>query len=158
MRLTIMTDYAMRLLMHVGNHPERLCTISEIAQAHAVSEPHLMKVTHRLAQAGWLQTIRGKNGGMRLAKPPGDIRLGDIVRCTENEMALVECMGPSSQCALNGRCRLTGIMQQALTAFLTHLDSYTLEDILPATDAGDDAANGAASEHLLRELRVLRHT
>ncbi|MFA5487836.1 MAG: Rrf2 family transcriptional regulator [Candidimonas sp.] len=159
MRLTIMTDYAMRLLMHVGNHPDRLCTISEIAQAHAISEPHLMKVTHRLAQDGWLQTIRGKNGGMRLAKPPREIRLGDVVRCTENDMALVECMGAGSLCSLNGRCRLTGIMQHALAAFLEQLDRHTLADILTAADAqNDNATKDGAPALPLRELGAARQT
>jgi len=153
MRLTIMTDYAMRLLMHVGQNQDRLCTISEIAQAHAISEPHLMKVTHRLAQGGWLKTVRGKNGGMKLAKPPQEIRIGDIVRCTENDMALVECMGSGSQCTMAGRCRLTGIMQEALALLLQHLDGFTLEDILPSGTTSD---GGADVEHLLQDLR-LRH-
>src|SRR5690606_39020778 len=69
MRLTQHSDYAMRLLMYVGGHPDRLCTISEVARAYGISEPHLMKVTHRLSQHGWLETVRGKNGGMRLAMP-----------------------------------------------------------------------------------------
>src|SRR3546814_9756793 len=80
MRLTTMTDYAMRLLMYVGRHLDRLCTIAEVAQAYGISEPHLMKITHRLAQRGWLETIRGKNGGMRLAHPPEEINLGAVVR------------------------------------------------------------------------------
>src|SRR5690606_4180316 len=84
MRLTTMTDYAIRLLMYVGRHPDRLCTIAEIARAYDISEPHLMKITHRLAQRGWLETIRGKNGGMRLAMAPQDINLGAVVRDTEN--------------------------------------------------------------------------
>jgi len=131
MRLTTLTDYAMRLLIYVGQHPERLCTIAEVAQIHGISEPHLMKVTHRLSQAGWLETVRGKNGGMRLAKPAQDIRLGDVVRDTENDLTLVECFAGTSHCLLVGQCRLAGILHSALSQFLLHLDQYTLADILP---------------------------
>ena len=131
MRLTAMTDYAMRLLMYVGEHPDRLCTISEIAQAHGISEPHLMKITHRLAQKGWLETIRGKHGGMRLARPAREMSLGSIVRDTENDMALIECFQPNSKCTLTGHCRLTHIIDQALQDFLRRLDQYSLADILP---------------------------
>jgi Rrf2 family nitric oxide-sensitive transcriptional repressor len=147
MRLTAMTDYAMRLLMYVGRHPDRLCTISEIAQAYGISEPHLMKITHRLAQRGWLETIRGKNGGMRLARPPGDINLGAVVRDTENDLALVECLGPGehNSCVLTGICGLSAIFQGALAAFLEHLDGHTLADILgPALPKGTgDGADAA---------------
>jgi Rrf2 family nitric oxide-sensitive transcriptional repressor len=80
MRLTTMTDYAMRLLMYVGQHPERLCTISEVAHAYEISEAHLMKITHQLGMSGWLETVRGKGGGMRLAAAPADINLGTVVR------------------------------------------------------------------------------
>lgn len=134
MRLTTLTDYSMRLLIYLGQHPARLCTIAEIARAHGISEPHLMKVTHRLAQAGWLETVRGKNGGIRLGKPPRQIRLGDVVRDTENDMFLVECLSGNTDCRLAGRCRLTGILQGALDQFLLHLDQFTLQDILvPST-------------------------
>ena len=132
MRLTTLTDYAMRLLIYVGQHPERLCTIAEVAQMHGISEPHLMKVTHRLSQTGWLETVRGKHGGMRLAKPAQEIRLGDVVRDTENDLTLVECFAGGSHCLLVGQCRLAGILQSALTQFLVHLDQYTLADILVA--------------------------
>ena len=132
MRLTAMTDYSMRLLMYLGDHPERLCTIAEVARAHGISEPHLMKITHRLAQAGWVETTRGKNGGMRLAREPEEISLGAVVRDMENDLAVVACLGGQTDCILLGRCGLTHIMQGALDQFLAHLDRYTLADILPA--------------------------
>lgn len=132
MRLTTMTDYALRLLMHVARHPDRLCTIAEVAQVYGISEAHLMKVTHQLALAGWLDTVRGKGGGMRLARPPGDIGLGNVVRSVEPDFRLVECMTPEgSACTLDGRCALTGIVDAALQAFLAHMDRYTLADIVP---------------------------
>lgn len=132
MRLTAMTDYSMRLLMYLGNHPDRLCTIAEVAKAHGISEPHLMKITHRLAQAGWVETTRGKNGGMRLARPPAEISIGAVVRDMENDLAVVACLGGQTDCILVGQCALTNIMQGALDQFLAHLDGYTLADIMPA--------------------------
>lgn len=136
MRLTTMTDYAMRLLMYVGRHPDRLCTIAEVAQAYGISEPHLMKITHRLAQRGWLETIRGKNGGMRLAHPPEEINLGAVVRDTENDLALVECFVANNACTLSGQCNLTAIIDGALQQFMQHLDRYTLADIIPRPMTG----------------------
>lgn len=134
MRLTAMTDYSMRLLMYLGSHPDRLCTIAEVARAHGISEPHLMKITHRLAQNGWVETLRGKNGGMRLAREPAQISVGAVVRDMENDMAIVECLSGTTNCMLAGQCGLTGIMQGALDKFLAHLDAYTLADILPASN------------------------
>lgn len=131
MRLTTLTDYALRLLMHVAQHPDRLCTIAEIAQRYRISEAHLMKVTHRLAQQGWLQTQRGKGGGMRLAHAPRDMPLGRIVRDLESDFAIVECFGSGTSCALDGHCRLAGVFDGALQAFHAHLDGFTLQDILP---------------------------
>ncbi len=132
MRLTVLCDYAMRLLMYVGQHPDRLCTISEIALAHDISEAHLMKVTHQLAQRGWIQTVRGKGGGMRLAHAPEAINLGKLVRSIEPDLDLVECFSSGSSCSLTGNCRLTGILEGALQRFLQHLDDFTLADLLPA--------------------------
>jgi len=137
MRLTTMTDYSLRLLMYLGENPDRLCTISEIAQAYAISQPHLMKVTNRLSRAGWIETIRGKNGGMRLAHEPDQISIGAVVRDTENDLALVECMGDKQDCTLIGRCRLPRIMADALELFMDHLDQFTLADLLPVP--GDTA-------------------
>lgn len=131
-----MTDYSMRLLMYLGNRQERLCTIAEVARAHGISEPHLMKITHRLAQAGWVETTRGKNGGMRLAREPAEIPLGAVVRDMENDLSIVACLGGGqTDCVLVGQCKLTSIMQGALDQFLGHLDRYTLADILPARAA-----------------------
>ena len=130
MRLTTMTDYALRLLMYVAQQPERLCTIAEIAQAHGISEAHLMKVTHQLGLQGWISTVRGKGGGMRLAHAPGDINLGAVVRSIEPDFDLVECFGPNNHCVLPGHCQLAGVLSGALQAFLAHLDGFTLADLL----------------------------
>ncbi len=135
MRLTTMTDYAMRLLIHVAQHPERLCTISEVAGVYRISEAHLMKITHRLGLSGWLETVRGKGGGIRLAAAPADINLGAVVRSIEPDFFLVDCFADSPVCLLTGNCRLTGIVGGALQSFMQHLDRHTLADLLPATSA-----------------------
>lgn len=135
MRLTTMADYALRLLMHVAQRPGRLCTIAEIAQAHGISEAHLMKVTHQLALQGWIVTQRGKGGGMRLAHAPKDIRVGNVVRGMEPDFALVECLGAGGQCTLTGGCRLAGVLGGALDSFMAHLDGFTLADLLPGAPA-----------------------
>jgi len=133
MRLTAMTDYALRLLMYVGRHPKRLCTIAEIAQAHRLSEAHLMKITHQLGLQGWIETVRGRGGGMRLASRPADINLSAVVRGIEHDFDLVECFAAGNQCTLTGHCRLAGVLQGGLRVFLEHLDGYTLADLLPGT-------------------------
>ena len=132
MRQTLMSDYAMRLLMHVAKNPQRLCTISEVAKTYDISEAHLMKVTHQLALAGWIETVRGKGGGMRLAGLPDQINLGAVVKSIEPDFAIVECLADSTEttCQLNGSCQLTGIMTGALQSFLDHLGRYTLADLL----------------------------
>mgnify|MGYP003578344254 FL=1 len=131
MRLTVMTDYALRLLMYVAQRQDRLCTISEIAEAYGISEAHLMKVTHQLAIHGWIETIRGKGGGMRLAHSPAEINLGTVVRNMEADFNLVECFASDSSCLLTGQCALASVLHAALEGFLQHLDARTLGDLLP---------------------------
>ena len=140
MRLTTMTDYALRLLMHVAQQDGRLCTITEVAVRHGVSEAHLMKITHQLALAGFLETVRGRGGGMRLALPASRIGLGDVVRRMESDFALVECFAADSGCALTGGCRLAGVLDEALQAFLARLDACTLADLLPAPRSSSSVA------------------
>lgn len=130
MRLTTLTDYALRVLIYAATHNDRLCTISEIAQAFDISQTHLMKVSQQLAQQGWITTQRGKNGGLQLNQAPDRIRLGAVVRSMEPDFALVECLGPQTACKLSGNCALACILSGALTAFGQHLDCYTLADVL----------------------------
>lgn len=131
MRLTSMTDYALRLLMYLAQQPDRLCTIAEAAQAHGISEAHLMKVTHHLGLLGWIDTVRGKGGGMRLARAPHEIGLGEVVRDMEPDFHLVECFSSGNTCVRTGDCALTGVLHRALQDFLARLDGVTLADIVP---------------------------
>jgi len=137
MRLTMMTDYAMRLLIYVAQRPERLCTIAEVARAYDISEAHLMKVTHQLGLAGWIETVRGKGGGMRLAHRPEDINVGAVVRRMESDFQITECFGSANRCTLTGTCGLNRILNDALRAFLEQLDAHTLADVLPPTHDGN---------------------
>jgi Rrf2 family nitric oxide-sensitive transcriptional repressor len=148
MRLTTMTDYALRLLMYVAHQPGRLCTIAEIAGAYDISQAHLMKITHQLGLAGFIETVRGKGGGMRLAAAPAAINLGAVVRAVEPDFALVECFGAENRCSLTTYCRLAGVLGGALASFLAHLDRHTLADLVP------DRPQGAATVTLNRRPRT----
>lgn len=130
MRLTTMTDYSLRLIMYAGRNRDRLCTIAEIAHVHDISESHLMKITHQLALGGWIETIRGKGGGLRLAREPSDVNLGELVRYIEPDFAIVECLGVGDTCTLTGNCRLTAVVVEALQAFMAKLDATTLADVI----------------------------
>jgi Rrf2 family nitric oxide-sensitive transcriptional repressor len=140
MRLTQHTDFAIRVLMfaasrHLREGSDALSSIREIAEAYGISENHLMKVVHRLAQAGLLETLRGRNGGLRLARPPAETRLGDVVRAVEEDMALVECFSDGSTCPLTGGCHLAAALDGARRAFLAELDTHTLADLVPRARA-----------------------
>jgi Rrf2 family nitric oxide-sensitive transcriptional repressor len=118
--------------MHLAYRKGELCTIGEIATSHAISENHLMKVVHQLARLGYVETLRGKGGGMRLARAPEKIRVGAVVRDMEETLAPAECLDEArhSDCRLLPSCRLQGVLRDAQQAFLQHLDGYTLRDLL----------------------------
>lgn len=130
MRLTLSTDYALRLLMLVGLEPDRLVTIEEVADRFHISKNHLMKVAYQLGQAEYLETVRGRNGGLRLGKAPDQIVVGDVVRTMEPDFAVVECESPTGYCRIAPCCTLRSAMREAVQAFLEKLDQYTLEDLL----------------------------
>ena len=131
MRLTVYTDYSLRVLMFLAVKGDELATIAEIAKAYAISKNHLMKVVHQLGLAGYVETVRGKGGGLRLARPPQDIVLGKVVRRTEPDMALVPCFDPDdASCAIFSGCMLRGVLSEARDAFLAALDRHTLADLV----------------------------
>ena len=130
MRLTRYTDYCLRVLIYLGVKQDELSTIKEIADRYGISKNHLMKVVYELNQRGHVETIRGKNGGMRLGRPPSEINLGGLIRETENDMALVECFAAGNECRLTPSCVLKSVIYEALQAFLAVLDRYTLQDLL----------------------------
>lgn len=130
MRLTNFTDFALRLLMYAAAHEDRLITIEEVSEVYNISRAHLMKVTNALTRAGFLKAVRGRSGGLTLARPPRKIRLGDVVRTTEPDFALVECFGTGNQCLITRSCRLRGILSEGLAAFNAVLDKHTLADLM----------------------------
>lgn len=125
-KLTLFTDYAMRVLLYLGARPERLCSIAEVARAYRVSQNHLMKVVNALAREGYVESVRGRGGGIRLGRPPEEINLGALIRATEDGFQLVDC----EHCVVAPACGVTGVLGEALEAFLGVLDRYTLADML----------------------------
>ncbi len=130
MRLTMLSDYALRVLMYAAANPDRLVTIDETLKAFPVSRGHIMKVVLTLGQAGFLRSQRGRAGGFTLARPPGDIKLGDVLRLTEPDYQMVECLGPQSTCTITRACKLPVIVQAALAAFLAVMDQHSLADVM----------------------------
>jgi Rrf2 family nitric oxide-sensitive transcriptional repressor len=130
MELTYYTDYALRVLVFAGLCQEKLCLISEVAEHYGISENHLMKVVHGLAQGGFVRTYRGKGGGFTLAKDPKDIIIGEVVRHMEGPFKPVECFRTGNKCVITGPCDLPNILDEAFQAFITALDRYTLADLL----------------------------
>ena len=129
MRLTLYTDLSLRLLMFLALKPDGLATIHDAAERYRVSRNHLMKVARQLGQTGFIETVRGRGGGLRLSRPPTEIRIGDVVRTTEEDFRMVECFDPSrNTCGLAPACRLQGVLGEALGAYLAALDKYTLAD------------------------------
>jgi len=130
MRLTHFSDYALRVLMYAAVRGENLITIEETAKLYGISRAHLMKVANQLTRAGYLKAIRGRSGGLALAKRPDAISLGDVLRVTEPDFALVECFTADNRCLITPRCRLRGALHEALAAFVETLDGYTLADLI----------------------------
>jgi len=126
MRFTRYTDYAIRVLIHLGTNADELCSIADIAHAYDISQNHLRKIAQDLATSGFVEAVRGRNGGLRLGRPTKDINLGALVRHTEIGLVLVDC----ENCAIRSACTLPSILAEAVCAFLAVLDRYTLEDLL----------------------------
>ena len=131
MRLTSFTDYSLRVLIFLATEPGRRATIAEIARTFDVSENHLMKVVHSLGKAGLLANVRGKGGGLELARPPEAINVGKVVRITEGRPVPAECFDPErNRCVITPVCNLRGVLAEAVKALYAVLDQYTLADLL----------------------------
>lgn len=138
MRLTLHTDYALRVLVHVGLRDGDLVTINEIAESHGISKNHLTKVVHQLGRDGFLETVRGKYGGIRLLVEPASVRLGDLIRHVEDDFALAQCQRDDgdSYCRTSASCLARRAFDQALGAFFKALDGHTLADMIQAERQG----------------------
>jgi len=131
MQLTMYSDYSLRILLHLAAHKDRLVPLAEITTLHHVSHHHLVKVVQNLVAQGYVQTIRGKSGGMQLAMDAETLNIGNIIRTTEPHMNLLECFDqPTNTCPLIDQCRLKGVLYQARKNFMDTLDAYTLADML----------------------------
>lgn len=152
MRLTTFSDYSLRVLIYLGTAQGRLVTIDQIATAYGISSNHLMKVVHHLAQRGYVETVRGKGGGMRLARAAAAINVGAVVRATEDHFTLVDCFerGTLPDCRIESVCVLKHALAQALEAFLATLDRYTLADLLGPVRSLTRILVPAASSRRLR--------
>jgi len=136
MQLTAYTDYALRVLIYLAVHEERWVTITEMAIVYGISKNHLMKIVHQLGQQGFIETLRGRHGGLRLAHPPDHLYLGEVVRQTEPHFHIVECFhSPTNRCPVTPGCRLASALGEARDAFLAVLDRYTLADIIQEKQA-----------------------
>lgn len=136
MRLTLYTDFSLRVLIYLGTKEVgSLSTIQEISDQYQISKNHLTKVVHELGKMGFVETVRGRGGGIRLNVKPEDINVGELVRKTEDDFYLVECFRPDgNQCILSPACRLKGALQEALVAYLAVLDKYTIADFIVNKD------------------------
>ena len=130
MHLTKYTDYSLRVLMRLALTPGQLTTIAEIADVYGISQHHLMKVVHQLGVAGYIETTRGRGGGIRLAKEATDIAVGEVVRRMEPDLNLVACFSADERCTITSACVLAGVLNEALDAFLTVLDRHSLADLV----------------------------
>jgi Rrf2 family nitric oxide-sensitive transcriptional repressor len=130
MRLTAFSDYTLRVLMVLALEPERRATIPEIAAAYGISENHLMKVVQKLAQSGLVESVRGRNGGIRLAVAPEAIRVGEVVRRAEGDAPIVECLTSPHACRIGGVCKLQTVLVEGIDALYERLDRYTLADLV----------------------------
>lgn len=131
MRLTLHTDYALRVLLYAGMKGDALATIAEIVRHFDLPRGHLMKVVHRLGQKGYLETLRGKRGGVRLARNPAEIGVGAVVRDMEPELGVLGCLqGGEGYCRIEQCCVLRNVLREATDAFLATLDRYTIADLL----------------------------
>lgn len=130
MKLTDYTDYSLRVLIYAAVHPNESVTIQQISDTFGISRNHLVKIVQNLGQKGFLLTMRGRSGGIRLARAPIEINLKEIVCATEPDFGIVECFRDGNRCVITRTCGLRGILHQALQAYLDVLDSYSLQDLV----------------------------
>jgi Rrf2 family transcriptional regulator, nitric oxide-sensitive transcriptional repressor len=128
MQLTRHTDFALRVLIYLAVNPGRLSRITEIAEAYEISRHHLVKVVHQLGRAGHVKTFQGKSGGIRLARPAEETRVGDVVRDMEENLQIINCVTPA--CTIMPDCRLRDALNDARDAFMATLDNVTLADLV----------------------------
>ena len=144
MRLTTYTDYALRTLMYLAANRDRLVTIQDIANVHDIAKNHLTKVVHQLGILGVVESLRGRNGGLRLGKEPSQISIGAVVRSTEPDFYMAECFDPAkSHCMMSAACALKDVLANATRAYLAVLDDVTLDNLMKAGNQRFSAEQGS---------------
>lgn len=133
MRLTRHTDFSMRVLFYLGVNPDRAVPISEIARKYDISQNHLVKVVHHLVQGGFLTSVRGRSGGVKLARPAEDITLGEVVRYSEPDLRLIDCVG----CTIASACTMPRALAEATRAFVAVLDRHNLASLVESSEGLD---------------------
>lgn len=130
MRLTLYTDYSLRVLLYLASKEDAMVTITELADFYQISRNHLVKVVHNLGLKGYISTSRGRNGGIRLARAARDISVGEVVRSTEPDFDLLECFNPvTNKCVITPSCTLKSVLINAQATFIGTLDKYSLADL-----------------------------
>ncbi len=140
MKMTLHTDYALRMLIYVATSSADTCTVADVAEAYGLSHHHLLKVAQSLRDLGLIETVRGRAGGIRLIAQPERINVGTVVRAMEGDLAVVECLGAGGRCVISPACGLKGVFAKAVAAYLAVLDSHMLSDVM---------SNGPALRDLL---------
>lgn len=130
MQLSKFTDYAFRSLIYLGRNDKENLTIDKLSEDLDISIHHLKKIINKLAKTEYLTSIKGRNGGLKLGLTPDKINLGEVLKLTEENLNLVECMNSRNACPLIGDCKLKGAISNSLGAFIKEMSNYTLEDIL----------------------------
>jgi len=158
MQLTAHTDYALRVLMYLTVHSQQLVTINELAEFFHVSKNHLVKVVHHLGTKGFVRTVRGKGGGICLARPAQQINVGHVVREIEGHFQIAECFNPKKQglCAIHAQCGLAGLFNNAVEHFLQVLDGAVLADLLPAGRLAENSVSNANTPPRSAKLKDTR--
>lgn len=136
MNITRFTDYSLRTLIYLSLHDDsnQVITIKEVADQYGISKNHLMKVVQDLNAKNYINATRGKNGGIRLSRPPEEINIGELVRAVEQELTLVECFGDNNQCVITPACQLKNMFAEAMENFFSCLDKYTLKDLVSGSN------------------------
>lgn len=131
MHLTLFSDYALRMALYLATHDDRLVSLDELSRAYGISKNHLVKVAGELVDLKVIETVRGRAGGVKLARRPGEINIGWLMRRTEPHMTIVECFDPrTNRCPIAPVCSLRGLLEEARDAFLASLDRHTLADLV----------------------------
>lgn len=130
MKLTQHSDLGLRMLMYLALRNGESVTIQEVSDRFAVSKNHMVKISHQLTKEGLIESLRGRNGGVRLARPPETISVADALRATEDNFDLVECFGAKNRCAISCSCKLSGVLDNALAAFFAVLQKTSLADLV----------------------------